>query len=287
MRPTEPRRRASTRSARRSSSTRSCTGRSRPRVRSRRSTAARSACGVRTARSRRRPRETSDPGRRRSSPGPPDGSPFVVRDDVMGRRSAGRAPDRSRRSRSGTTGPGRSRSTRARRDAFDEDSVTLLVAIARHAAPAIQNAFRFLDVQELAATDLRTGLRSALAFAEELPREISAARRHGRPLCMIQVDLDDFGAINKDVLAGDRRRGTGRVRRADPRDDSRRGRRLPELRRRGRVLRDPPRHDARAGEAILRPTRVRDRRAAVRRSRDADDVGRSGRACAPTTRSRA
>ena len=81
--------------------------------------------------------------------------------------------------------------------AFDEDSVTLLATIARHAAPAIQNAFRFLDVQELAATDLRTGLRSALAFSEELPREVSAARRHGRPLCMIQVDLDDFGLINK------------------------------------------------------------------------------------------
>lgn len=82
-------------------------------------------------------------------------------------------------------------------NAFDQDSVTLLATIARHAAPAIQNAFRFLDVQELAATDLRTGLRSALAFAEELPREVGAARRHGRPLCMIQVDLDDFGLVNK------------------------------------------------------------------------------------------
>jgi len=82
-------------------------------------------------------------------------------------------------------------------NAFDGDSVTLLTTIARHAAPAIQNAYRFLDVQELAATDLRTGLRSVLAFAEELPREIGAAHRHGRPLCMIQVDLDDFGAINK------------------------------------------------------------------------------------------
>lgn len=82
-------------------------------------------------------------------------------------------------------------------NAFDQDSVALLAAIARHAGPAIQNAFRFLDVQKLAATDIRTGLRSALAFADELPREISAARRHGRPLCMIQVDLDDFGVINR------------------------------------------------------------------------------------------
>lgn len=83
-------------------------------------------------------------------------------------------------------------------NAFDRDAVALLATIARHTAPAVQNAIRFVEVQELAATDLRTGLRSALAFAEELPREISAARRHGRPLCMIQVDLDDFGQINKD-----------------------------------------------------------------------------------------
>ena len=97
----------------------------------------------------------------------------------------------------GPEGPGTLAVYSRKVHAFDEDSVTLLAAIARHAAPAIENAFRFLDVQELAATDLRTGLRSALAFAEELPREVSAARRHGRPLCMIQIDLDDFGLINK------------------------------------------------------------------------------------------
>ena len=73
--------------------------------------------------------------------------------------------------------------------------------IARRAAPAVQNAFRYLEVQELAATDSRTGLGSAIAFEEALPREISAARRHGRPLCLIQIDLDDFGAINKEHLA--------------------------------------------------------------------------------------
>ena len=83
------------------------------------------------------------------------------------------------------------------KDAFDADAVTILGMIARQAAPAVENAFRFLDVQELAATDLRTGVGSALAFEEALPREISAARRYGRPLSLIQVDLDDFGAINR------------------------------------------------------------------------------------------
>ena len=79
----------------------------------------------------------------------------------------------------------------------------------------MQNAFRYLDAQELAATDSRTGLGSASAFEEALPREISAARRHGRPLCLIQIDLDNFGAINKRTrLARGRQRGAGGVRRA-------------------------------------------------------------------------
>jgi diguanylate cyclase (GGDEF)-like protein len=94
-----------------------------------------------------------------------------------------------------------------RADAFDVEATELLTAIARRAEPAVQNAFRYLDVQRLAATDARTGLGSALAFAEALPRELSAARRHGRPLCLLQLDLDDFGRINKEhprgLAAGD------------------------------------------------------------------------------------
>jgi diguanylate cyclase (GGDEF)-like protein len=82
-------------------------------------------------------------------------------------------------------------------NAFDAEAVNILTVIARRAAPAVHNAFRYLEVQELAATDSRTGLGSASAFEEALPREISTARRHGRPLCLIQIDLDDFGAINK------------------------------------------------------------------------------------------
>ncbi len=81
--------------------------------------------------------------------------------------------------------------------AFDADAVALLTAIARATAPAIENAFRYLDVQELVATDSLTGLGSAVAFAEALPREVMTARRYGRPLCLLQVDLDDFGAFNK------------------------------------------------------------------------------------------
>jgi diguanylate cyclase (GGDEF)-like protein len=84
-----------------------------------------------------------------------------------------------------------------RPNAFDEQAWDVLAAIASRAEPAVRNAFRYLDVQQLAATDARTGLGSPSAFDEALPRELSTARRHGRPLCLIQIDLDDFGEINK------------------------------------------------------------------------------------------
>lgn len=130
--------------------------------------------------------------------GPPDGSPFawahttwdVGDDGGGGLRSALVVP-------LGPHGTGSLAVYSRLEDAFDSEDVALLEAIARRAAPAVQNAFRYLEVQELAATDSLTGLGSALAFAEALPREISVARRHGRPLCLLQIDLDDFGRINK------------------------------------------------------------------------------------------
>ena len=129
--------------------------------------------------------------------GPPDGAPFVSGIafwDAVG-------PEALRTGLVVPLGPEHSGSLAVYSrlaNAFDTEAVNVLAAIARRAAPAVQNALRYLEVQALAATDSRTGLGSASAFEEALPREISAARRHGRPLCLVQIDLDDFGAINKD-----------------------------------------------------------------------------------------
>ena len=128
--------------------------------------------------------------------GPPDGAPFVsgFADWEVG------SADGLRTGLVVPLGPDRSGSLAVfsrLANAFDTEAADVLAAIARRAAPAVQNAFRYLEVQELAATDSRTGLGSASAFEDALPREISTARRHGRPLCLIQIDLDDFGEINK------------------------------------------------------------------------------------------
>lgn len=130
--------------------------------------------------------------------GPPDGSFFasgLVSWDGVG-------PDGLRTGLVVPLGDGSLAVYSRRANAFDEDAAQFLASIARRAEPAVQNAFRYLDVQRLAATDSLTGLGSALAFAEALPRELSAARRHGRPLCLLQLDLDDFGRINKEHPRG-------------------------------------------------------------------------------------
>ena len=135
--------------------------------------------------------------------GPPDGSFFasgIAAWDGVG-------PDGLRSGLVVPLGDGSLAVYSRRANAFGEEATELLTAIARRAEPAVQNAFRYLDVQRLAATDARTGLGSALAFSEALPRELSAARRHRRPLCLLQLDLDDFGRINKEhprgLAAGD------------------------------------------------------------------------------------
>jgi diguanylate cyclase (GGDEF)-like protein len=82
-------------------------------------------------------------------------------------------------------------------DAFDPEAARLLGAIAREAEPAVRNALEHQRVIDEAATDPLTRLGTARAFAITLAREIESARRHDRPLCLLQIDLDDFGTINK------------------------------------------------------------------------------------------
>src|SRR5205823_14021587 len=77
--------------------------------------------------------------------------------------------------------------------------------IAHLAAPALDNAYRFREARRLADTDALTGLRNRRFFYETLQRECKRARRYGRSLALLVLDLDDFKAINERVghLAGD------------------------------------------------------------------------------------
>lgn len=62
------------------------------------------------------------------------------------------------------------------------------------------------DLRHRAQHDERTGLLRAGAFEERLLEHFSASRRHQLPLCLLLIDLDRFGLINKqlDHTQGDR-----------------------------------------------------------------------------------
>jgi diguanylate cyclase (GGDEF)-like protein len=80
-----------------------------------------------------------------------------------------------------------------------------LEVIARHGAPAIENARRLLEVGRLPETDGLTGLGNRQLFHETLALEVARAHRHGRRLAVCILDLDDFRATNDNVgvAAGD------------------------------------------------------------------------------------
>jgi diguanylate cyclase (GGDEF)-like protein/PAS domain S-box-containing protein len=52
------------------------------------------------------------------------------------------------------------------------------------------------ELMRLAATDSLTGLLNRRAFFEHGEREVARARRNGKPLCLLMLDLDNFKLVN-------------------------------------------------------------------------------------------
>jgi diguanylate cyclase (GGDEF)-like protein len=80
--------------------------------------------------------------------------------------------------------------------AFGPEHARALEALAEDAAPGIANARRFAEAELRALTDQLTGVRNRRAYDEELHRELARARRTGRPVSLLLLDLDDFKEIN-------------------------------------------------------------------------------------------
>jgi diguanylate cyclase (GGDEF)-like protein len=59
-----------------------------------------------------------------------------------------------------------------------------------------ENTRLFAEVQRLAATDPLTGLYNRHKFDEAIEVEVERARRYGRPLSLIMIDLDGLKGIN-------------------------------------------------------------------------------------------
>jgi diguanylate cyclase (GGDEF)-like protein len=75
-------------------------------------------------------------------------------------------------------------------------TMTLLSMVAAESAVAIDRESLLRKLEYLARRDELTGLLNRRVLGEELDRELAAARRHGRPLSVVMLDLDHFKRYN-------------------------------------------------------------------------------------------
>ena len=80
--------------------------------------------------------------------------------------------------------------------AFSEGDVRTLASIADYAAIALENASNFQRIQELTFVDDHTGLFNSRHLQRQLETELVRARRFGRPISVLFLDLDHFKKVN-------------------------------------------------------------------------------------------
>lgn len=81
-------------------------------------------------------------------------------------------------------------------DAFDEDDLRVLSIMSDQAGVAVMNAQIFERTRESAIRDPLTGLHNSRYLFTALEQELSRAQRHGHPLSVLGIDLDNFKLIN-------------------------------------------------------------------------------------------
>lgn len=79
---------------------------------------------------------------------------------------------------------------------YTENHAKLALAFANQAAAAIENARLFESVQRMAVSDPLTGLYNRRHFFDLAGKEFYRARRYGKALAVIMMDLDDLKKIN-------------------------------------------------------------------------------------------
>ena len=82
------------------------------------------------------------------------------------------------------------------RDAFSEEDVRLAEILAGHVSEEIRRIRLEEELREQAIRDPLTGLYNRRYFDYLMQTEISRSRRHGHPLSLAILDLDNFKAIN-------------------------------------------------------------------------------------------
>jgi diguanylate cyclase (GGDEF)-like protein len=80
--------------------------------------------------------------------------------------------------------------------AFDVDSLEPCAAVARPLAVALETVRLQAAVRALTVTDELTGLFNRRFFEQELRREAERARRFGRSVALVMIDVDHFKSYN-------------------------------------------------------------------------------------------
>ena len=79
---------------------------------------------------------------------------------------------------------------------FSTQEMELVGALCAELSVAVENARLRTELRHAASTDPLTGLLNRTEFHERLTTEVKRADRHGYPLSLILVDIDDFKACN-------------------------------------------------------------------------------------------
>jgi len=79
---------------------------------------------------------------------------------------------------------------------FSKQEVDLVAALCAEVAVAVENARLRTELRHAASTDPLTGLLNRNEFHQRLVTEVKRAERHGHPLSLVLLDIDDFKACN-------------------------------------------------------------------------------------------
>ncbi|MFI7598050.1 diguanylate cyclase [Actinoplanes sp. NPDC049681] len=79
---------------------------------------------------------------------------------------------------------------------YQEADLEMAVALVGQGVIAYEKARLFTQVRELAIHDELTGVANRRHFFDLAKRDLAAARRHGRPLTAVMIDIDHFKRVN-------------------------------------------------------------------------------------------
>jgi len=93
-------------------------------------------------------------------------------------------------------------------DGFDENDLRLVESVASHASVALDRTDYYKmseDLRKISITDSLTDLYNRRFFQDRINEEIERSRRHGLPVSLIMLDIDNFKQYNDTYghLAGD------------------------------------------------------------------------------------